>query len=291
MGIFFALSCSFVWGLAVILLRKSGEHLSPFALNLFRVGITSIIFLPALLIFRMELLPGFPAEIYWRLIASGIIGIAISDMFFHKGLNLAGAGISAIASCLYAPFVAAFAFLLIDERLGPLQLVGMALVVGAVLMTTSVDPPPGSSHRNVLFGILWGVLAMATVALGIVIAKPALIATPVLWATTVRQVASLAVLLPIALISPHRRSYLAAFRPSRTWRFTFTGTLLGSCLALLLWIAGMKYAQVGRASILNQTSTIWVLIFATLFLKEPFGRRKIFATGLALSGILLVTLA
>ena len=52
----------------------------------------------------------------------------------------------------------------------------------------------------------------------------------------------------------------------------------------------MKYTQVGLAAILNQTATLWVLLFATLFLKEPFGRRKLTATALAVAGILLVTL-
>jgi drug/metabolite transporter (DMT)-like permease len=289
-GEFFALAAAVVWGFAVILFRKSGETLSAFALNLFRVGITSVVFLIVLPVLRQPLLPDLPLELYLRLIISGVIGIAISDTFLHRGLNLAGAGISAIASCLYSPFIALFAFLLIDERLRPCKFFGMALVVGGVLLTTSVDPPRGSSRRNVIFGIFWGICSMATVALSIVIAKPALMEVPVVWATALRQFASLLVMLPVALASPRRRSYFAAFRPSRAWRFSLSGTLLGSCLALLFWIAGMKYTQVGLAAILNQTATLWVLLFATLFLKEPFGRRKLAATALAVAGILLVTL-
>jgi drug/metabolite transporter (DMT)-like permease len=38
------------------------------------------------------------------------------------------------------------------------------------------------------------------------------------------------------------------------------------------------------------TLVFYRLLFATLFLKEPFGRRKLVATGLAVAGILLVTL-
>ncbi|MGD9549133.1 MAG: EamA family transporter [Candidatus Krumholzibacteriia bacterium] len=44
----------------------------------------------------------------------------------------------------------------------------------------------------------------------------------------------------------------------------------------------------GTAVILNQISTIHLLILASVILKEPFTRRKAVAAGLALCGILLV---
>ncbi len=290
MGEFYALAAAVVWGGAVILFRKSGETLSAFALNLFRVGVASVIFFMILLVMREPLLPDLPLEHYLRLIISGVIGIAISDTLLHRGLNLAGAGISAIAGCLYSPFVALFAFLLLDDRLRPIQLVGMALVVGGVLLTSQLDPPKGNSRKDVTKGIFWGIGSIGTVAISIVIAKPALDDSPVIYATALRQFASLAVMLPLAMLSPRRRHYFSAFKPVRAWRYSLTGTLLGSCIALLCWIAGMKYSQVGLAAILNQTATIWVLLFATLFLKEPMGVRKVLATASALTGILLVTL-
>ncbi len=66
--------------------------------------------------------------------------------------------------------------------------------------------------------------------------------------------------------------------------------MLGSYLALIFWIAGMKYSQVGVAAILNQSSTIYILILAALVLGEPFTRRKLVASVLAVAGILLVTI-
>jgi drug/metabolite transporter (DMT)-like permease len=129
---------------------------------------------------------------------------------------------------------------------------------------------------------------MITLALGIVIAKPVLDHSPVLWATVMRQVGCLCVMVPAALLSPRRREILAVLRPSRTWRLSLPATVLGSYLALLCWIAGMKYAQVGVAAILNQSSTIYVLILAAVFLKEPFTRRKLLASSLAAAGIVLV---
>jgi drug/metabolite transporter (DMT)-like permease len=52
----------------------------------------------------------------------------------------------------------------------------------------------------------------------------------------------------------------------------------------------MKYTEAGAAAILNQSSTIFILLFATLFLGERFTRRKAVASVLAVGGILMVTL-
>ena len=137
-------------------------------------------------------------------------------------------------------------------------------------------------------GMLVGVGAMATLGFGIILAKPVLERSDVMWATSVRQFGSLAALVLVAPFVPGRRRRLRVFRPHRAWRYTLPGTILGSYLALILWIAGMKHTTAGSAGILNQTSTIYILIFASLFLKEPFTRRKAVAAFMALFGIILV---
>jgi drug/metabolite transporter (DMT)-like permease len=222
-------------------------------------------------------------------VASGIIAIAISDTMFHRSLNMIGAGISAIAGCSYAPLIALLGFLLIGERLGPWHFVGMTLVLAGVIVAARHKPPEGATAHQIAIGVIWGLLAMATVAFGIVIAKPVLNRSPVLWATTVRQLGSLGAMLPIALTSRRRREFFSVLGPSRSWRFSVPATILGSYLALIAWIAGMKYTMTGIAAIFNQSSTIFILLFAALFLGEPVTRRKVFAAVLAVAGILIVT--
>jgi drug/metabolite transporter (DMT)-like permease len=129
---------------------------------------------------------------------------------------------------------------------------------------------------------------MATLAFGIVLAKPVLERSDIIWAITVRQLGSLAVLAPVALLMPGRKQRLAVFRPQASWKFSLPGAFLGSYLALILWIGGMKYTTAGNAGILNQTSTIYTLVFASVFLKEPFTVRKGVAAALAMLGIIFV---
>ncbi len=290
MGELFALLTALIWAVAVILLKRSGETVSPFALNLYRVVVSTALLLPTVALAGQASWSQGSLKDILILFASGIIAIATSDTLFHMSLNAVGAGISAIIDCLYAPLTVLLATMLLGERLSALQLIGMALVLTGVLTAAQHDAPHGVARRQIVLGVTWGVLSMAALALGIVIAKPVLDHSPVLWATTVRQIGCLGVMLPIALLSPRRREILRVFRPSRSWRFSLPGALLGSYLALICWIAGMKYTKVGIAAILNQSSTIYVLILAAVFLHEPFTRRKLLASLVSLAGILLVTL-
>lgn len=290
MGELYALLCAVVWAAAVIFLKRSGETVPPFALNLFRVTISSALLLITVFAAGQGLVRDAPLGDYLILIASGVIAIAAADTMLHRGLNIVGAGVTAIIDCLYSPLVIAFAFLLLDERLSGYHLAGMALIIGGVLLTSRIELPRGLDRAGLIRGILWKVGSVIALALGVVIAKPVLERSPILWATTVRQLGALAVLLVVALASPQRGTYLRTFRPRRVWRFTLPATVLGSYVSLMLWLAGMKYTQAGTAAILNQTSTIFILVFATIFLREALTRRKFIAAGLAICGILLVTL-
>jgi drug/metabolite transporter (DMT)-like permease len=290
LGEFFALITALIWAGAVIFFRMAGRTVSPFTLNFFRVTVTSCLFILTMVVLRQPIFGQAPIQDYLILAFSGIVAIAVSDTLFHKSLNITGAGINAIVDCLYSPFVILFAFVLIDERLGALQYSGMVLVVAGVVVAAGHRSTGTVTGRKLVIGILWGAAAMATLTFGIVIAKPVLNHSPVLWATTIRQLASLLAMAPIALLTSKRKEVIKAFTPTRTWKYTIPGTILGSYLALLCWIAGMKYTQAGAAAILNQTSTIFILLFATMFLGEKFTPRKLVASILAVGGILMVTL-
>jgi drug/metabolite transporter (DMT)-like permease len=290
MGEFYALLTALMWASAVIYLKWSGETIPPFALNVFRVALSTAALLLSIVAMKQEVLREAPARDYLTLFASGVIAIAISDTLFLMALNRVGAGIMAIIDCLYAPFVVLFAFLFLGEELGPWQSAGMVLVIAGALIAARHEPPAGMTAKQILTGSLYGFLSMVTVALGIVIAKPVLNRSPVLWATTMRQIGALIVMIPVALVVPSRRQIFSLFRPARNWKYSVPGTFLGSYLALIFWVAGMKYTSAGPAAILNQTSSIYILILASIFLKEPFTVRKVIASVLAIAGIFMVTL-
>lgn len=287
MGEFFAVACAFVWAVAVILFRKSGESVPPFQLNLFRVIVSTGLLTLTLVATGKPVFAGADRTDVLILMASGVIAIAISDTLFHMALNRVGAGLNAIVDSLYSPFTILWAFVMLGEKLGPTEYAGMVLIIGSVIVASRVQPPAGTSRGTLVAGILYGIGAMATISFGIVLAKPVLTHTDVVWATTIRQIGAMIALLGVAMLRPGRRRLFRVFQPSRSWRFTVPGTVTGSYVSLMLWIAGMKYAETGTAAILNQSSTFFILVAASLVLKEKFTPRKALSAVLAVSGVLL----
>jgi drug/metabolite transporter (DMT)-like permease len=290
MGEFYALSCALVWAFAVILFQRSMERVGALALNLFRNSVSVPLILLTMLVTGAPLVRDAPARDYLILIASGVIGIAIADTLFHYSLRLIGAGISAIVSTIYAPLVILFTFLVLGEHLRAVQLAGMGLIAVGICLSGNLHPPAHRTRRQLVLGIALGALDMLLLVVSVVLAKPVLNRSPVLWASLVRQLGAFAVILVMALASPRRREHFAVYRAEGNWRFMLPGSALGSYLALVLWIAGLKYSLASLAAILTQTTTVWILLLAVIFLHERMTPRKLLAAGLAIAGVLLITL-
>jgi drug/metabolite transporter (DMT)-like permease len=178
-----ALGTAAIWGVAVILFRKSGETVHPLGLNLFKNVLAMLLLLPTIWLFGESLFYPAPWQDYALLLISGALGIAVSDTLFFKSLNALGAGLSAIVDCLYSPFIIGLSMLWLGERLRPLQVLGALMIISAVLAATTESRGDKADRKRILLGILWGALAMATMAVAIVIVKPLLEDTPLLWAT------------------------------------------------------------------------------------------------------------
>jgi drug/metabolite transporter (DMT)-like permease len=223
------------------------------------------------------------------LLASGAIGIALADTILFRALNLIGVGLISIVDCAYSPFVILFSWLLLDEKLMWFHYVGGLLVISGVFIATRHKPPPGRTRRQIVIGMLLAPLAVALMAFGIVITKPFLRDLTVLGATTVRMAAGSVVLAVLALVSRERKAHWAVFRPSPSWRFALPASVLGNYVSMLFWVAGFTYTYASVAGILNQTSVIFSIVLAAVFLEEPLSARKVVAVVLALLGVVVVT--
>jgi len=291
MGEFFALLTAVFWAGAVILFKRSGETLPPLALNGFRVTVSAALLLATMLALGQAPWRTAPAGDLLLIALSGTLGIAVADTLFHASLNRVGAGITAVIDCLYPTMTTMAAYWLLGERLSVGDLAGLALVVAAVLVATTLRPPAGLARRDMVVGILLGAAGMAALSLGIVVVKPVLRDQPLIWVTGMRQLAALAVLAPALALSKQRRALArVATLPRDVVRFALPGTVLGSYLSLIAWIAGMKYTTAGAAAILNQTSTIYIIVLARIFLAEPFTKRRVLACALAVAGVACVVL-
>ena len=165
------------------------------------------------------------------------------------------------------------------------------LIINAVLSVSKMGGGRDQIPRKTLVaGITLGLMATATQAISIVMIKPILNNAPLIWATEVRLMGGLAVLFLALLLHPSRRAIIASIHSPQRWGYTLTGSFAGGYMAMVFWLAGMKFTQASVAAVLNQTSNIFVFVFAALLLKEKVTPVRLIAIILGVGGVLLVTL-
>ncbi len=288
-GEILSVTAAILWAFAIVLFKRSGETVHPVALNTFKDVLAVILYVPTLAIAGVSLIQNYPASDYMLLLVSGVIGIAVGDTLLFKSLNTIGAGASALVSCLYSPFIIGLSFFWIGERLTWLQLVGVVLILSAVLETTRTGDREISGVRRNLFGVAWGILAVAAMAVGVVMIKPLLDEAPVLWVLQIRLIGGVAALLLFLAINPARGRILSTLLIRKSRGYTFVSSMIGGYVAMLIWLGGIKFTKASIAAALNQTNTIFVLVFAALILRERITVGRIIAILLAVAGALLVT--
>ncbi len=291
LGEVLALAAPFCWSFAVILFRITGRHVAPLPLNLFKNVLGVLLFAGTLFLLGEPLLRPVPArELVWLLV-SGAIGVGLSDALLFASLNRLGAGLQAIVSTSYSPIIIALSTLFLGERLRPAQAVGAALIVSAVAVVGWVrDPRARARVPGRRLGIVLGLAAMLSQGVSIVMIKPLLERSPLVWATAWRLLGGVVVLLPLVAVTPRWRAELRVLARPEIYPALLPASILGTYVALLLWVGGMKYAPASIAAALNQTSTLWTFLLAVLILREPVTPRRIAGVALGLIGVGLVGL-
>jgi drug/metabolite transporter (DMT)-like permease len=287
------------WAFAVILFKKSGETVHPIALNLGKNCIGAFCFGVMICfsgfsnrapdLFCSHLADCLGNDVFILLILSGVLGIGIADSLFFACLNLLGAGLSSIVDCLYAPFVILFAYIFLGESLTILQMAGVLLIAAAILFTTQIRNSEKIETKRLMMGIALGFLAMATMALGIIIMKPILALVPLSQVIFIRLIGGIAFISVSVLFYKNRRSILFSYFDKSRLKYTLSSSFLGGFLVLFMWMGGFKYTNASISSALNQMSTIFVFVFAAIFLKEAISREKLISFVLAITGAFLVT--
>jgi len=245
-----------------------------------------------MVILNIPFFPDKPINDWLLLAVSGFIGITLADLFFFIALNKLGAGLVAIVECLYLPSVIFFSFIMLNENLSIGDIMGGILVLTAVVVGSMKKKILGETLESKipLSGIFIGCLSMIFLACGIVMIKDLLERTDVFWATLVRVASASVSLFAFILFHPRRKQYFRELKFSKAWLTAFPASVIGNYLALLCWVAGMKYTTAPRAAILNQMSSIFIFILAAIFLKEKMTMNKSIAIVLALTGACLTIL-
>jgi drug/metabolite transporter (DMT)-like permease len=235
------------------------EFLSPNVFILFRVlGATALFWLVISINGREKI----AKSDFARLIACGLFGVAINQLFFFHGLNLSSAFNSGIIMALNPIMVVILSFFLLKEQITILRSIGIIIgALGAILLTLKGATSKGDSSLGDLFLFINSL----SYAIYLVIVKPLMQRykplTVITWVFTFG-------LLFVLLFPPTIPQFLATnytrFDTNVILKIIYV--IVGvTFMTYLLTMYGLKYLSPTISSSYIYTQPIMVILFAWAF--------------------------
>lgn len=289
MGDLYAVITAVCWSSAVILFDISTKNFTAIQLNVLKNFIGVFGFILTIILFSIPS-PNFSQQDIFTLALSGFLGILIADGLFLESLRRLGSGISAVVSTIYTPTVFIIAFILFNETINLHSYIGGVLVLGGITISV-FQPPKTIKKRDLYIGILFGIMANILTAYSVLIIKPIMKNNSVIYVALYRFSIGFIFGILINILKSGIKQVIQKFKQGLTNQYVILGAFLGTYLSVIFWLAGYKYTLAGRAAIYNQLSTVFIIILARVFLKEPMTSKKIIGVSLAIFGAMIVSIS
>ncbi|MDF1665511.1 MAG: DMT family transporter [Planctomycetota bacterium] len=317
-----ALGAAVCWAMTAIAYSKAGRDLGSEAVNGSRL-LHAVFFLSSHMLisgvgpwpWEMDSYPLFMLSL------SGLIGLALGDAALFHSYLIIGPRLGMLMMSLWPAVAAVLGFFVLGEKLSTGSIIGMTLTMGSVTWVAlerrrkdecepveevvSSCPSPddkealsedGTSSRMRLFGFVCALVGVLGQAIGIVVAKVAMLGSaelglkPVdpLAATLTRMLVATIAIWAVILLrgkgGPICRGLLFGGRLKIMIFGSFVGPFIGVWLSL---VAGLK-TELGIAGTLMATSPIWVIPLSIIFEKETVSIRAWVGAVVAFVGVSLL---
>ena len=276
-----ALLAVFVWGVSFPVLKGLMTVMSPLTLMVAR-GLVSCLVL-AMALRRTGGWRAPTAEDVPALLAAGLIGFTVNQMFYSWGLHLTTASHSGLIFTITPLFVSGMSQALGHVRLGRLDMLGLALgVMGAGLIIGW--PASGAAGGASVLGDLLTVGAAITWGVWTILAAPILQRRGTLAGTFWITLTGTLGLVPFALPGLLGQDWRLPW-----WAFVgvvYAGAA-GGALGSLLWYAAVRRLGAARTAIYANMESFFAVLAAALLLGERVAVTSLVGGAAVVAGVLL----
>ena len=219
--------------------------------------------------------------------------MGLADVLFIYALSQIGANRIALINCFEPVVIYILSSIFLGTILNIGQLIGFLVVIISLLIMTYEKDTNELDKYIKRKGILLQISAVILSSIGIVMIKPVLLKINndiniQLWLTFFRLLPGMITAWIVLLFQKKKIRLSQPFLQLNLIIKILFSSILGTFIALSFWIIG--YANIEHppvASILGQTSVIFIILLSWFFLKEKITKQRIVAMLFALSGVIL----
>lgn len=272
-----------IWGVVFSVIKAALREMDPLAFTAVRFFIAAVLMMLTLLLFEGRLTVA-RADVL-KVIAIGVLGVGLYQIFFSVGLKYTTASNSALLIATAPIFTAFFAAATRQERITLRQAFGIMLsFFGVILLVRANGSELGFSWESVKGDVLSLLAAMAA-------AGSAVLAKPVLQKYSSLRVMTLGVFSAAILLLLFGGQQLWAQDWSQVswkgWSALGYSIVFATVIAFVIWFRGIGELGPTRVAAYGYLIPLVAVLVAVIFLKERISPLHIFGGAIILGGVIL----
>jgi drug/metabolite transporter (DMT)-like permease len=293
-----ALGTSLCFSFGSTLFTLSGRAIGSPLVNRTRLLVSMLLVMLLHLLSYGQLAPldAAPERWFW-LGLSGFVGLVLGDTFLLQAFVLIGPRLSMLMMALAPVIGALLAWVFLGESLAPLEILGIAITLGGIMLVIAERNHSGSSvqvtdQRQYIIGLLCGLGGAVGQAGGLVLSKLGLGGDfPALSGNLIRLVVATAIIWVIAIFSRQLfNSYRILRENPRAFVLLTGGSILGPVVGVWLSLVAVQNTNIGVASTLSSLMPIFLIPISYFMFKERATRQAVIGTVVAIVGMVLLFL-
>lgn len=296
LGQWAALGAATCWAVSLLFFESALRRMSTLTVNLLRLICAALLLAAVNGLARGRILPlDATAHQWFWLGISGCVGYVFGDFCYFRAVELIGPRSAALMMALTPLFTTGIGWLVLQETLAPLDVLGMTLIVGGIAWAIAGRRPstadsPASPRLNSKSGLLFGVGAALGQSGGLVLSKLGMQGYNAFAATQVRVLVGVTAYgLALGLLG--RWPQVAAdVRQRQGLGYLAAGAVFGPFLGVSLALLSLQHAVAGVASSLMSTTPILIIPLVILIRGEKVGWAGFGGAALAVGGAALLFL-
>lgn len=280
------------WTVSAVFFETASHRIGTLAVNFYKLVIAIILLTIVAWLTRGVAFPiDAPAQTWFWLAGSGLVGFVIADIFLFNAYVLIGSRTTMLFLALSPPTTALFGFLALGEVMPPRGLTGMALVCAGIA-TAVLGRKRAAGLKTEksphLKGYIFAYLAAVGQSAGMILTKLGSAGCGTITVTQIRVFFGIIGFAVAAIVSGKgQRVFVQSVRDRTGMLNTGAGAFFGPFLGVSLSVFALKNTFAGTVSTLIGLAPVLIIPPSVLFLKQRVNTWEVLGAFLAVGGTLV----